>query len=162
MRQIQTGCDSRFLIFFHFSHHRITLMQLDFMQNLKARLQAVTELCRFVFSLDLVICHFFFFFFFCSSDGMNIFKRLLFDIHIWLGHETAHTSTIPSIEDCQINFRSFHDSFRLKIMTQNHTNFHLAKIVGIWKGSGKTIFLICMWWCCITKRFLTIAFHKNT
>ena len=37
-------------------------MQLDFMQNLKARLQAVTELCRFVFSLDLVICHFFFFF----------------------------------------------------------------------------------------------------
>ena len=26
----------------------------------------------------------------------------------------------------------------------------------------KTRFLICMWWCCITKRFLTIAFHKNT
>ena len=74
-------------------------------------------------------------FFFALLTVKSIFKRLLFDIKIWLGHETAQLASIPSVEDCQINFRSCHDSRRLKIMTQNHTNFHLAKIIGISKGS---------------------------
>ena len=84
-----------------------------------------------------------------------------------LGHETTHEGTIPCTDDCQINYRSCHDSHRLKIVAQNHTNFHLTKIVGISKGSEKIWvakrFLTCIWWFWpITKRFLTIPFHENT
>ena len=81
-----------------------------------------------------------------------------------LGHETVHVGAIPSTEDCQINFRSCHDSRRQKIMSQNHTNFDLGKIVeisSVWEDMS-TRFLICIWWFCITKRFLRIPFHKYT
>ena len=66
-------------------------------------------------------------------------------------------------KELPINFRSYHDSRRLKIRAQNHTIFCHAKISGISKGSEKmsTRFLICIWWFCIAKRFLTIPFHKT-
>ena len=115
------------------------LMGLDLVQNLKAQFQAVAELWRFMFSSDLVnFCNFFFLFFlfvyltvgvfskgYCliyrQGQGMKLQRQVLYQVNILY----------------QINFRSCHDSRRLKIMAQNHTNFCHAKIIGYSKGSKK-------------------------
>ena len=43
----------------------------------------------------------------------------------------APTPPIPSTEECHINFRSCHDSYKVKILAQNHINFCQEKIIGI-------------------------------
>ena len=56
-----------------------------------------------------------------QGQGMKLQRQVLYQVNILY----------------QINFRSCHDSRRLKIMAQNHTNFCHAKIIGYSKGSKK-------------------------
>ena len=133
------------------------------MQNSKAQLQAVSELLRFMFSLDLVI--------FC--------KKLFFLLIWWL--EYFQKATVWYIDmvrawNCTCGYytkyKGLPNKFQILSWLTQAKNYG-SKPHEFWSHKNcsnfkrasenlSTRFLICIRWLVSNKKFLAIPFHKNT
>ena len=133
------------------------------MQNSKAQLQAVSELLRFMFSLDLVI--------FC--------KKLFFLLIWWL--EYFQKATVWYIDmvrawNCTCRYytkyKGLPNKFQILSWLTQAKNYG-SKPHEFWSHKNcsnfkrasenlSTRFLICIRWLVSNKKFLAIPFHKNT